>query len=65
MKLREFKFNDLKSPFRLTGLCIRKDNKTVAEGPIGEVLRKQEVIDLADAEIKETRWFFDEFVIEV
>lgn len=64
MKLKEFNFNSIKRPFGLTGLCIRKDGKNIEEGFIGEVLRKIP-IEFADLEIKETRWFFDIFVIEL
>ena len=66
MKLREFNFNDLKNSFiKINGLCIRKDGKNIKEGFIGEVLNTPEVIACADDEIKETRTFFDIFVIEL
>ena len=64
MKLREFNFNSLKNPYNITGLCIRKDGENIAEGFIGEVLRKIP-IEFAELEIKETRWFFNIFVIEL
>lgn len=61
MKLREFKFNDI--PLR--GLSIMKDGKDVKTGFISEVLSSSKVIALADMEIKDTRTYFDIFVIEV
>ena len=63
MKLKEFNFNSIKlvGP---TGLCIRKDGENIAEGFIGEVLRKIP-IEFAELEIKETRWYFNIFVIEL
>jgi len=62
MKLKEFNFNDIKlvGP---TGLCIRKDGVNY-EGFIGEVLNKIP-IEFAELEIKETRWYFNIFVIEL
>lgn len=70
MKLREFNFNSIKRPFGLTGLSIRMETSPGQFGPwyqeatIGETLRKLPK-EFADAEIKETRWFFDTFVIEL
>ena len=70
MKLREFHFNDLKKPERLTNLAIRQQNKDGSFGKwfegrsIGETL-KMIPLSFADAEIKNTRWFFDTFVIEL
>ena len=70
MKLREFNFNSLKSPFRLTNLCVKEEGAKMGEPgfyeelTIGETLRALPV-DWADREIKDTRWFFDTFVIEV
>ena len=66
MKLREFKFNSIMQP----GLCILEEGATVLErglcyeGYIGEVLQKIP-IEWADREIKETRVYFDIFVIEL
>ena len=59
MKLREFKFRELTVP----GLSIFVDDKEVASGFIGEVLN--EVVHLADYEIKSTNYFFDMFVIRL
>ena len=66
MKLREFNFNSI--PVR--GLCIMEEGAISTdfdrsyEGFIGEVLRKIP-IEWAEREIKETRYFFDMFVIEL
>lgn len=70
MKLREFNFNSLKHPFRLTNLSVRMETSPGEFGPwyegsgIGETLRMLP-LEFADAEIKETRWFFNTFVIEL
>ncbi len=70
MKLREFNFNSLKHPFRPTNLSVRMETSPGQYGPwyegcgIGETL-KMLPPEFADAEIKETRWFFDTFVIEL
>lgn len=70
MKLREFNFNELKSPFRPTNLAVRMEIKPGQYGPwyeglsIGETL-KMLPTTFADSEIKTTRWFFDTFVIEL
>ena len=70
MKLKEFDFNSIIKPFGLTGLVIKEEGTTFRdkgrhfEGFIGEVL-KAIPIEWAEREIKETRWFFDEFVIEL
>lgn len=70
MKLREFHFNDIKRPGRLTNLAIRQQNKDGSFGKwfegcsIGETLNMIP-LSFAEAEIKETRWFFDTFVIEL
>lgn len=70
MKLREFNFNSLKNPFRLTNLAVRMETGPGEYTPwyegltIGETL-KMIPLSFADAEIKETRWFFDTFVIEL
>lgn len=71
MKLREFNFNSLKSPFRLTNLCVKEEGalctdkgRCYEETSIGETLRALP-IEWADREIKETRWYFDTFVIEL
>jgi hypothetical protein len=62
MKLREFKFRDLPKG---CGLSIFSEGKEVAMGFIGEVLKKPEIIALAEREIQSTNWFFDVFVIRV
>lgn len=59
MKLREFNFNTIP----VKGLSIWVDNKEIAMGFIGEVLR--EIPHLADYEIKETNYYFDTFVIRL
>lgn len=59
MKLREFNFNEI--PVR--GLSIFVDDKEVAMGFIGDVLR--EIPHLADYEIKETNHYMDTFVIRL
>lgn len=66
MKLKEFNFNSIMTP----GLCIMEEGASVIdkrkcfEGFIGEVLRAIP-IEWAEREIKEVRYFFDQFVIEV
>ena len=66
MKLREFNFNSIMT----RGLCIKEDGAVGTdknrcfEGFIGDVLRAIP-IEWADREIKETRYFFDFFVIEL
>jgi hypothetical protein len=66
MKLREFNFNSI----WVRGLCVKEvgavvtDKDKCFEGFIGEVLRKLP-LSWADREIVETRYYFDEFVIEV
>lgn len=66
MKLREFNFNSIMSRW----LCIKEEGAIVTdrsrcyEGYIGEVLRAIP-IDWADREIKDTRHYFDQFVIEI
>ena len=70
MKLREFHFNDIKRPGRLTNLAIRQENRDGSCGKwfegcsIGETL-KMIPLRFAVAEIKETRWFLDTFIIEL
>lgn len=59
MKLKEFKFNTIP----VKGLSIFVDDKEVAIGFIGEVLR--EIPHLADYEIKSTNFYFDTFVIRL
>jgi hypothetical protein len=74
MKLREFSFSKLHDnigwiPGRSSliikeeGPCMFEDGKYF-EGFIGEVLNAVP-IEWADREIKETRWFFTSFVIEL
>lgn len=64
MKLREFNFNSLKNPFGLTNLCVIDGNHKYEECSIGDTLRSLP-LELAERRIKETRWFFDTFVIEL
>lgn len=64
MKLREFKFNSLKNPFMQTTLCVKDGGKSYEGLSIGDTLRMLPVT-LADREIKEARWFFNTFVIEL
>ena len=59
MKLRDFNFN--KIPVK--GLSIFVDDKEVAMGFIGDVLR--EIPHLANYEIKETNYYMDTFVIRL
>lgn len=70
MKLREFNFNQLKAFFPCN-LCVKEEGATVfdkdrcfEEITVGETLRKLPV-EWAEREIKETRWFFNQFVIVV
>lgn len=64
MKLREFNFNSIKR-FGLVNLAVRLDGgKWYEECSIGETL-KALPLHFADATIKETRWFFNTFVIEL
>lgn len=58
-KLRDVKFNNL----WCKGLSIFDGDKCVAEGFIGEVLKK--VVHLADRKIKSCNYFFDIFVIRL
>lgn len=64
MNLREFKFNDLKNPLSPVNLCIKDGKRSYEECSIGETLRSLPS-ELADREIKETRCFFNTFVIEL
>ena len=64
MKLREFNFNSLKHPLTPTTLCVKDGGKSYEGLSIGDTLRMLPVA-LADREIKETRWFFNLFVIEL
>jgi len=59
MKLKEINFNEI--PVR--GLSIFVDDKEIASGFIGEVLRK--IPHLANYEIKDTNYYFDTFVIRL
>lgn len=65
MKLRDFDFNSLKNPFRLINLAVRMENGPWYEGPTISKTLKMLPLIFADAEIKETRWFFDTFIIEL
>lgn len=60
MKLREVKFNDIPAK----GISIFVDDKEIACGFIGDVLR-QIPIECADYEIVRTNWFFDLYVIRL
>ena len=65
MKLKEFNFNSI----WLRGLCIKEESSATDfgkcyEGFIGDVLRAIP-IEWAEREIKETRTYFDIFVIEL
>lgn len=70
MKLKEFNFNSIKNLYAIVGLIIKEEGATVSDrersysGFIGEVLRAIP-IEWAEREIKETRWYFNEFVIEL
>lgn len=59
MKLREFNFNEI--PVKALSIFI--DDKEVAVGFIGEVLR--EIPHLADHRIKSTNIYMDTFVIRL
>ena len=59
MKLKDFNFNDI----TVKGLAIYVDGKVVANGFIGDVLK--EIPHLKDYEIKDTNYYFDEFVIRL
>lgn len=59
MKLREFNFNTIP----VKGLSVFVDDKEVAMGFIGEVLRQ--IPHLADYEIKSTNVYIDTFVIRL
>lgn len=62
MKLREFNFNTI----GVIGLIIiDEDNKKEYSGFIGEVLKMQDVINIADKEIKSTNYYFNQFVIRI
>lgn len=70
MKLKEFNFNSIKR-IRPTNLCVMEEqiigqplSERYEEITIGETL-KALPIEWAEREIKETRWFFDTFVIEL
>lgn len=70
MKLREFNFKSIQNEYPIVGLCVMEersiceDSKNSYEGFICDVLRALP-IEWADREIKETRWFFNTFVIEL
>ena len=64
MKLREFNFNSIKNKFPIVDLSIRTNKRKWYTGTIGEVLRAIP-LEFADMEIKETRWYFNEFIIEL
>lgn len=64
MKLREFEFNDLKNPIAPVTLCVKDGKRSYEECSIGETLRSLPR-ELADREIKETRWAFNRFAIEM
>ena len=60
MKLREVKFKEIPVPY----LSIFVDDKEIAFGLIGEVLRKIP-IECADYEIVSTNYFFEAYVIRL
>lgn len=62
MKLREVNFNEIETNY-IKGLSIFKDDKQVAFGTFGEVLRS--IPHLADCEIKSTNYYFDVYVIRL
>ena len=69
MKLKEFKFNSLKSgnpdknnAVGLIGLAVF-DGETQYEGFIGEILKQ--ISHLAEREISETNWYFNTFIIRL
>lgn len=67
MKLREFNFNQLRAQRLLPfGMCVRVkgSDKWYEEETIGKTLKALPP-EFADYEIAETRWFFDQFVIEL
>lgn len=65
MRLNEFNFNSIKNEFPIVGLSIKEvGTNHWYTGFINEVLRAIPR-EFADKEIVETRWFFNEFVIEV
>ena len=68
MKLREFDFNSIKQrrvDGGFTNLAVRMENgQWYEELTIGLTLESLPK-EFAEAEIKETRWFFDTFVIEL
>lgn len=70
MKLKEFNFNSIKGRYAIVGLTIKEEGVSVLEpnksysGFIGEVLRAIPT-EWAEREIKETRWFYNEFIIEL
>jgi len=59
MKLKEINFNEIP----VKGLSIFVDDKEIACGFIGEVLRQ--IPRLANYEIKDTNYYFDTFVIRL
>ena len=64
MKLRDFDFNSI-DIFPITGLSVRQgDGEWYDKGCIGDTLKALPP-HFADAEIKETRWYFNTFVIEL
>lgn len=70
MKLKEFNFNSLKDE-GCNHICIMEECSTVGKISkryekltIGETLEALP-ISWADREIKDTRWFFETFVIEL
>lgn len=64
MKLREFNFNSLKNSFTPTNLCVKDGDKSYEGLSIGDTLHMLPIA-FADREIKEMRWFFNTFVIEL
>lgn len=62
MKLREINFNKARS-IGCIGLCIKKDDKIIDSGFIGEVLMRN--THLCDMKVVTQSTFFNEWVIEI
>lgn len=59
LKVRDINFNDIWA----THLSVFVDDKEVATGFIGEVLKK--IPHLADSEVKSTNYYFNAYVIRL
>jgi hypothetical protein len=65
MKLKDFDFGSITRASPLANLAIRMgEGKFYEESTVGKTLQSLPSY-FADAEIKETRWFFSTFVIEL